>query len=156
MLTTFRIFWMSALGALAGLSTAHALTFEVNFRGEDQTLRLHQEVQGERETIGAFTLRALEALKGAEKIQTYVAFENGVQSINDFANPILFPSETSLKAYGWCYWLDGVLLEELTDAAWVTEQTRSLQWAWAYALYEDGEWKNFCIPESSAFKPHAD
>lgn len=55
-------------------------------------------------------------------------------------------NDDTLRAYGWCYELDGVQPAEMPDKVYFPKQDSTLRWFFGYALYEKGEWRSYCNP----------
>jgi hypothetical protein len=88
-----------------------------------------------------------------EKIP-FVGSEYGFNSINgtdvgDDAIEIL--SDTKLRAYGWCYTINNIANDKMPDEIFLTKQSDSISWFYAFATYDRGVWKDYCTP---AYKIH--
>lgn len=55
-------------------------------------------------------------------------------------------SPTQYRAYGWCVHIDGFEPGDMPDQIDVTEGTKKISWFYAYSLYDNGEWKDYCTP----------
>ncbi len=53
-------------------------------------------------------------------------------------------SDRRLRAYGWCYAIDGHVPETMADATWMGENAR-LDWFFGYAEYDSGFWGANCL-----------
>lgn len=97
-----------------------------------------------QETVGELTVRVL-----TENHIEFKGSELGIFSI--FGTPVGDPaleiiSDTEMKAYGWCFWLDGVLSETRVFEQGFHSPDQVLEWRWSYAHYKNGDWIGQCIP----------
>lgn len=103
-----------------------------------------------QETVGQLSVRVL----GQAGIP-FLGSEWGIFSIYD--TPVGDPaleviSDTEMKAYGWCYWLDGQLSETLIGDTQFHSPDQVLEWKWSYAHYLDGQWVAQCVPSETNIK----
>ncbi len=124
-------------------SQAHAVSLE--FRGKPgQVWKVELPLQA-TDTVGSLTIRALDQFKAQGKIQKYNGYESGLVSVNDMGNDTEVISDTVMKAYGWCFHLNGVESNKMPDQVRPARNTDKVLWYWAYAYY-DREWKQMCVP----------
>ena len=122
---------------------AHAVSLE--FRGKPgQVWKVELPLQA-TDTVGSLTIRALDQFKAQGKIQKYNGYESGLVSVNDLGNDTEVISDTVMKAYGWCFDLNGVESNKMPDQIRPSKSTDKVLWYWAYAYY-DREWKQMCVP----------
>lgn len=55
-------------------------------------------------------------------------------------------SDEELRAYGWCFAVDGVAPEVYPHEAPVTPETKSVVWTYGFARFYKGEWVTQCTP----------
>ena len=55
-------------------------------------------------------------------------------------------SNRELRAYGWCFHLNGKEPAELADQVFLQSSSDTVQWFFAYAHYLDGKWVAMCVP----------
>ncbi len=55
-------------------------------------------------------------------------------------------SDIELRAYGWCYSVDGVAPEVYPNEIAITPTTKSIVWHFGFARYYKGEWITQCTP----------
>lgn len=55
-------------------------------------------------------------------------------------------SDEEMRAYGWCYSVDGVAPEVYPHEAPVTSETKTITWTYGFAHYYKGEWISQCTP----------
>ncbi len=80
--------------------------------------------------------------------QGHIAYEggtSGVSQIFDLGQDIEVISDTEMKAYGWCFSIDGLSPDTMPDQTPVTQQDSKIEWYYAYAHYQDGNWVGFCV-----------
>ncbi len=70
--------------------------------------------------------------------------DEGILQIFGLEQEIQVISESAIKAYGWCYSVDGKLSEFMPDQAQLSPETRELLWFYGYAYYQNGEWVGQC------------
>lgn len=128
------------------LSAAASYSVQWEIVGQDsQTPVYSGELEADlTESVGHYTVKILDA----QKIP-YIGSIEGINSI--LSTPtgeeaMFVESEERLRAYGWCYKINGVNLETMPDKAFFFSQDAKLTWYFAYVTYEAGEWKNFCTP----------
>lgn len=71
----------------------------------------------------------------------------GFSRIFDLDQNIEIISDTEMKAYGWCFSLDGVVVDTMADQTPVTNQKSVIEWFYSYAHYKDGDWIKQCVRE---------
>ncbi len=55
-------------------------------------------------------------------------------------------SNIEMRAYGWCYSVDGVAPEVYPHEIPITPETKSVVWHFGFARYYKGEWITQCTP----------
>ena len=55
-------------------------------------------------------------------------------------------SKNVIRAYGWCYQVNGKIPDVMADDLALTSQNDEVIWYFASTTLEKGEWKNFCEP----------
>lgn len=101
-------------------------------------------------TVGAATV----AMLNAHQV-VFVGGEYGIQSI--FDTPVGLDameviSDSEMRAYGWCFNVDGVFPEVMADEVNLYQGVQKIQWIFSYADYLSGQWTTQCRP-SYAIKP---
>lgn len=92
-------------------------------------------------SLGQLTINALEELE-----LSYVGSDAGISSI--FNTPTSLDameviSDTDMKAYGWCYLVDGELVDRYPNEM-ASIGVKSVTWFYGYALMEDASWVSMC------------
>ena len=79
----------------------------------------------------------------------YIGSEEGFSSILNTPigmESIEVISETKMRAYGWCYSVNGVGPDVLADKYYFTNDSDKLVWFFAYSTYDNGNWIDYCVP----------
>lgn len=126
-------------------SSAQALTMQV--WGEHGELLASREYVAELpSTVGDQTISVFDQMG-----VPYLGSIYGIHKIYELDQRIDVLSDTEMKAYGWCFSVDGLTPETLTHETVLLQQSSVVQWYYAYAHYKDGEWIGQCVrPVSSA------
>ncbi|MFT6068315.1 MAG: hypothetical protein ACJAT2_000082 [Bacteriovoracaceae bacterium] len=133
------------------LLSSSLFSAEVYFQGPcDKESFLSAKVSGENLTAGGITISALEDSK-----TEYIGSEGGLNSV--IGTPIGMEaieviSNTKMRAYGWCYEIDGFQPAAMPDEI-VLEGDEVIRWFFAYSTYEDGNWKDYCVPSYELKSP---
>lgn len=93
--------------------------------------------------MGKITVELLEQNK-----IPYIGSELGFNSILNTPvdrEAIEFPSPGEIRAYGWCYELNGAQPEGMPNEVAVNEGDH-LRWFHAFGLYQGGKWVSYCTP----------
>lgn len=69
----------------------------------------------------------------------------GISKITDLGQDIEVISDFEMKAYGWCFSIDGVIPETMPDQTPLLAEAKHIQWFYAYAHYYKGEWIGQCV-----------
>jgi len=103
------------------------------------------QVQSENlKNVGAFTVNQLTS-NGIE----FIGAENKIESID--STPVgqaalELISRSEMRAYGWCFYVNGKQPEVYPDEILMSEDIKSIKWVFAYAHYLKGEWLTMCEP----------
>ena len=130
---------------LSVLSIAQAMSLEII--GKNARSIYRATLVGEYQTLSVaqFTLRAL-AEAEAQKQLTYEASELGILKVNGVGSEEELISDSQMKAFGWCYSVNGVVPEQFANQVYFTSGTDRVVWFYAYAFYDAGEWVAQCVP----------
>lgn len=91
--------------------------------------------------VGVLTMSFLES-----HAISYDGSELGFISIAGVEQKLDILSKSEMKAYGWCFSVDGVVPETLTHETPITSQSE-LRWFYAFAHYDAGVWLSQCEEE---------
>lgn len=72
--------------------------------------------------------------------------ELGFSSIDGLEQRLDILSKSEMKAYGWCFSVDGEVVETLAHQTELKEQSH-LRWFYAFAHYQAGVWTSQCEEE---------
>ncbi len=89
-------------------------------------------------TVGQVTLDVLTA-----KAIAFDGSELGFSSIDGLEQRLDILSKTEMKAYGWCYSVDGEVVETLAHQTQLDDSSQ-LRWFYAFAHYQAGVWVSQC------------
>ena len=118
---------------------AHAVTVEVLGQRGEQLLK--QNLDATLPTnAGEVTIAIFDQYK-----VPYVGSTAGIAEIYNLKQEIRFVSDTEMKAYGWCFSIDGVVVDTMPDQTLVSTNDSVIQWYYAYAHYKDGQWIGQCV-----------
>jgi hypothetical protein len=135
------------IAILALLATNVAFAQPVSFRvvGVQGNVLLEQraEVAG---SLGQASHRVLQDATVGGLLQQYRGSEAGVNSINGLGSALEVLSDTQMNAYGWCYQVDGEVSDLLADQYVLTGQESRIEWFYAYARLDRGQWTSMCVP----------
>ncbi len=53
-------------------------------------------------------------------------------------------SDTEMRAYGWCYEVDGKIAEVFADKYKLNDSIKKITWFYGFAHYKNGEWISQC------------
>ena len=128
------------LTTLIFCSSSFALHFEI--RGKKQVVSFAYDFKPLLpRTLGDLTIDVLERNKIA-----YEGSSEGLSSLMGLGNDMEVLSDQELKAYGWCFSLDGAVLETMSNETLVIDQQSSIVWFYAFAHFKDGHWIKQCSP----------
>jgi hypothetical protein len=95
-------------------------------------------------SVGDITVNFLE-----ENNIPYVGAPLGINSM--YGTPmgldaIEILSRREMRAYGWCYQVDGEEPTILPNEFMIEDSHQEISWFFAYSEYDSGVWLNYCIP----------
>jgi hypothetical protein len=82
----------------------------------------------------------------------YQGSERGFNSIyntpvGDAAIEVI--SDTEMRAYGWCYFVDGTEPGIFADEIVLVNSINKIEWVFSFAHYKNGKWIAMCEPAYS-------
>ncbi len=117
---------------------------EIYFQGPcSSTAFLAEKVPGEGLTVGDITVKTLE-----NHSIDYIGSPSGINSILGTPvgdNAIEVVSDTEMRAYGWCFEVDGFQPASMPDQI-ILKESETIRWFFAYSTYDAGDWKDYCTP----------
>jgi hypothetical protein len=129
---------------LLSCGAAQAVTFEV----QDQTGNVIFSETHDADlskSAGLFTVDAFNEAQNLHKL-TFKGDEDGLVSVNSLANDTKVISQTEIKAYGWCFSINGVVPSTMSNETFFLSNSDTLTWFYGYAHYLNGNWVNMCVP----------
>lgn len=98
------------------------------------------------QSVGALTITALDR-EGVP----YVGSAGGIASIRNTVSgdqAIGVLSDTEMRAYGWCFSLNGEEPDLMPDDVIVADEHDEIRWYFGFAQYRDGAWISYCTRTS--------
>lgn len=95
-------------------------------------------------SVGSVTVEALTNLG-----VPFQGSEQGIRSIRNTVkgdDAIEVISDREMRAYGWCYHLNGVEPDLFPDQVFVRSDADVIYWFFGFAHYKDGNWVTYCTP----------
>lgn len=92
--------------------------------------------------VGQVTMKVLVDTKVLHQ-----ATENAVISIFETpagSDAFVVLNKQEMRAYGWCYTLNGQELAVYPNEAVIANESDHIQWFYGFAFYQSGEWKTMC------------
>lgn len=77
----------------------------------------------------------------------FVGDIDGIVSIYGLGSDLDLISDTDMKAYGWCYSIDGIVPDDFVHKINIIDQKTELIWFYAYAYYKAGVWTAQCVTQ---------
>jgi hypothetical protein len=118
-----------------------AVDFTINSLCADKDI-VKTTVDADQVYLGDLTLKLLDQNK-----ITYVGWNDGMSSIQNSPtgdDAIQVVSDTELRAFGWCYKIDGTVSESMPDAILIDKSVHSIRWYYGFAHYVKGNWISQC------------
>lgn len=103
-----------------------------------------QEITPQFKTVGDASLHVL-----TQSGLPFEGNERGIHSIQGTPTgmeAMEIISANEMRAYGWCYEVDGMVPEKFPHQVAITENTKTIRWYFAYAHFLNGEWIDQCAP----------
>ncbi len=120
-----------------------AVTLEVT--AKNNVLLLHSSYEHILpSTVGKISVDVFDKESIPYKGGAYVIsqlFELGGRGADD----IEIISESEMKAYGWCFSINGDVPNTMPDMTDVIDQNSKIVWFYAYAHYKNGAWIGQCV-----------
>lgn len=95
-------------------------------------------------SVGANTIQIFDA----NKVQ-YYGVEEGISSVNDSPvglDAVEVVSDTLMRAYGWCYSVNGKVPLAMPHKVSFTSQNDELVWFYGYSTNKNNQWLDMCVP----------
>ena len=138
------IFILLASLLVPSMSWGGSLSFRV--LGVQGEVLLNQQVEITSEALGKLTDHIVQAAVQGKFLKAYEGSEMGVKSINGLGSALEVLSDTEMNAYGWCYRVDGKVIDLLAGQCLLTGNESSIEWYYAYAHLNRNDWTAMCVP----------
>lgn len=130
--------------SMAFSTTASAVYFDVIGACSNKPVYAGSFKTDITESVGIISIDIFETHK-----IPFIGTENGMNSIigtpvGDDAIEVI--SDTKLRAYGWCFSINGLIPDILSSQAYLTKQNDYISWFYAFSTYESGAWVDYCVP----------
>lgn len=96
------------------------------------------------ENVGQLTIETLKKF-GIPHKGTYEGLASAFETPTGDASVEVI-SDIELRAYGWCFSVDGVSPEVYPHEVTITRDTKSVVWHFGFARYYKGQWVTQCTP----------
>ncbi len=127
-------------------STAQANQLSVYGNGNTRILNVSFDASAVGTSVGSLTLSALS--KGANLgILTFVGTSRAIQEINQFKPKLVTIDSQEMRAYGWCYAVNGVVSEKAPDTVRINSLNDNVIWFYGYVAKKIGVWQAGCKAE---------
>lgn len=130
---------------LALIVSVNALAVEISFIGPcDKKPLLTGTLGNKYETVGDMTVQFLK-----KNNVVYYGNERGINTVfgtptGDAALEVI--SDTEMRSYGWCYFVDGMGPDVFADEYPMDASIQKIHWIFGFAHYKNGEWISNCTP----------
>jgi hypothetical protein len=138
---------------IALVLSVNAFAVEISFTGPcDKKPLLVGTLGNKFETVGDMTVQFLKKNNVA-----YQGSERGINTVfgtvtGDAALEVI--SDTEMRSYGWCYFVDGMGPDVFADEYPMDDSIKKIQWIFGFAHYKNGEWISNCTPAHTV-KPNS-
>jgi hypothetical protein len=130
---------------LLSILSFNLLAVEIKFIGPcDENFIMRKNVSEVYPNVGELTVETLKKFN-----VPFIGTPEGLSSI--FETPIgerslEVVSDIEMRAYGWCYSVDGIAPELYPHQVPVYSHTKSVVWHYGFARYYKGQWVTQCTP----------
>lgn len=90
-------------------------------------------------SLEIFDLHKIPYIGSAEGLNSIINSPTGLDSIE-------VVSDTEMRAYGWCYTVNGRQPLEMPHQLQFQSQDDKLVWFYAYSTNKNNEWTDYCVP----------
>lgn len=130
---------------LALIVSVNALAVEISFIGPcDKKPLLTGSLANKYATVGDITVQFLNKSNVAYQGNTRGIITAFGTPIGDEAIEVI--SDTEMRAYGWCYFVDGMGPDVFADEYPMDASIKKINWIFGFAHYKDGVWISNCTP----------
>src|SRR5690606_8402085 len=105
---------------------------------------MRTQVKEDYRNVGELTIETLKKF-GIPFKGTYEGLSSAFDTpVGDGALEVI--SDQEMRAYGWCYSVDGNAPETYPHEAFIGPETKSVVWHFGFARYSQGQWVTQCTP----------
>lgn len=116
-----------------------AVTFLVTGKNSESLLKT-QVTTALPKNLGEISISVFDDLHIPYKGGTY-----GLTELFGLGQTTEIISDTEMKAYGWCFSINKLTPDTMSDQTMVNENSDVIHWYYAYAHYKDGLWIGQCV-----------
>lgn len=116
--------------------------FAIDFRivGKESAVLFEKNLEANlNESLGAITIDIFERFS-----IPYKGSDVGILSIGGIGKRTELISDWEMKVYGWCFSVNGEVVDRLADSVYLRGQSDTVIWFYSYAHYLNGEWVGMC------------
>jgi hypothetical protein len=133
-------------------SNVYAITFKVI--GPCDPVAVFQgsiDLQDESSSVGSASIEIFEKYK--------IPYRGTVDGLNSILGTptgdesIEIISDTKMRAYGWCYSVNGIEPDVISSEYFFKSKEDNLVWFYAYSTYDSGNWIDYCVPSYKISSP---
>jgi hypothetical protein len=127
------------------LFSLNAQAIELTFTGPcSEEFIMRTQVEEEFENVGELTASTLTKFS-----IPFLGSAEGIASV--FGTPVgnaamEIISPTEMRAYGWCFAVDGVSPDLYSHEVIITRETQKIAWIFGFAHFKNGQWITQCTP----------
>lgn len=124
--------------------SANAITWKVIGACSETPLYQGTATADLNKSVGDNTISIFEANK-----VNYTGVAEGISSVNDSPvglDAVEVVSDTLMRAYGWCYSVNGKVPLVMPHKVSFTSQNDELVWFYAYSTNDKNQWIDMCVP----------
>ena len=110
----------------------------------DGTVRLNQSLSWPLPTnVGQVTFDVFTNAARAGRL-TFQGYPSGIVAIDGEGNDEVVISDREMKAYGWCFSVNGITPSTMPDRTPLLTENVQIVWYYAFAHYLNGAWVSMC------------
>jgi hypothetical protein len=126
------------------ISPAYAIYFDITGPCSEKPVHHGVFKTDLSDNLGRITVDFLEHNKipyigGIEGFNSIIETPVGLESMEVI-------SDTKMRAYGWCFSVNGVVPDVMAHKTYLTSQNDYVSWFYAYSTYDSGVWLDYCVP----------
>ena len=145
------LYSLVASAAMAMTTPLYAIDFSITGACSEKPLLSGEFKTNLEDSVGRISLDILEFYQ--------VPHQGTVHGINTIFNSptgidaMEVLSDTKMRAYGWCFSINGKIPDSLASEVFFNKQNDYLHWFYAYSTYDQGVWTDYCVPAYTIKSP---